>query len=210
MNRPVPIVRLGAGEVALFGYGSLMLRESMERSLGRSYHGLFVDCTIEGWRRTWDIAMPNRTILADHQGEQFAPARIIYLNVRRAERQRVNGVLFVVSEEELAAFDRREWIYGRVLVTASLGGVEVQHGEAYVYAGLAQHEWHGGGTPRDVAVRASYLGIIEAALRSRPPAFREEYEASTEPPPLELVVREVESTLPFTTPIAVPLPNGGP
>lgn len=200
MTDAVPVVHLRAGEVALFGYGSLMLRESMERSLGRPYDGPYVECAIDGWRRTWDIAMPNRTILADRDGEQFAPARIVYLNVRPDDHTRVNGVLFVVSGEELAAFDRREWIYARVAITSSLCGVEVDGGEAYLYTGLPEYEWHGGGTPREVAVRASYVGIIDAALGQRSSAFRREYEASTEPVPPDFVVREVESTLPSTTP----------
>lgn len=200
MTSVAPLVQLRQGEVALFGYGSLMLRESMERSLGRSYDGPFVDCAVDGWRRTWDIAMPNRTILAEEDGEQFAPARIVYLNVRRDDRVRTNGVLFVVSDDELTAFDRREWIYARIPVTRNLRDVDVRGGEAYLYTGLPDYEWHGGGTPRDVAVRASYVGVIEAALSRRPASFRAEYDASTDPVPLERVVREVESTLPATTP----------
>lgn len=200
MSSGTSLVQLRAGEVALFGYGSLMLRESMERSLGRSYDGPFVDCAVDGWRRTWDIAMPNRTILAEEDGERFAPERIVYLNVRRDERAQTNGVLFVVSDDELAAFDRREWIYARIPVTQHLREVELRGGEAYLYTGLPDYEWHGGGTPREVAVRASYVGIIETALSRRSSSFRAQYDASTDPVPFERVVREVESTLPPTTP----------
>ena len=46
-----PLIRLRNGERAIFGYGSLCLRESMERTLGHRCEGPFVSCSLEGWRR---------------------------------------------------------------------------------------------------------------------------------------------------------------
>jgi len=192
-------VRLEPGEVALFGYGSLLLRESLERSLGQPYEKPFADCELVGWRRAWDIAMPNRTIVAEHEGQRFTPARILYLNVRREPGVRLNGVLFVVSHAELAIFDKREWIYTRQNVTRELRGVVLESGTAYMYVGTPNYHWDGTGSARDVAVRRSYLALIDEALRRRPPEFAAAYEASTQTVPAHLIVDDVQATLPWTT-----------
>ena len=194
-----PAIRLKPGEHAVFGYGSLMLRESMERSLGHAYEGPFVDCAVRGWRRTWDVAMPNETIAASAGGDTFIPRRILYLNARPDAATVVNGSLFVVNDAELAGFDRREWIYSRVAITGALVGVHVDGGEAYLYSGLAEHEWRGDGSNRDYAVRETYLAVIEEALQRRSDSFREQYAASTDVVPAHLVVTDDVSTVPYTT-----------
>jgi hypothetical protein len=208
-SRREPTIRLGSGEHAVFGYGSLMLRESMERSLGHAYDGPFIDCAVRGWRRTWDVAMPNETIAATDGGDTFIPRRILYLNVHPDPATTVNGSLFVVNEAELASFDRREWIYARVAITAALVGVHVEGGEAYLYAGLPEHEWPGGGTNRDYAIRETYLELVEAALARRSEEFRERYDASTDEVPAQLVVADVVSTVPYTT-VRLGSPGGRP
>jgi len=192
-------IRLEPGEVALFGYGSLLMRESIERSLGHAYDRPFVDCEVVGWRRIWDIAMPNRAIVAEREGQRFTPARILYLNVRREPGTRLNGVLFVVSHAELAVFDKREWIYTRQNVTRELRGVALESGTVYMYVGMPNYHWDGTGSFRDVAVRRSYLVLLDEALRRRPPEFAAAYEASTQTVPAHLIVDDVQAALPWTT-----------
>lgn len=195
-----PVVTLRDGAVALFGYGSLMLRESMERSLGRAYDGPFLDCALDGWRRTWDLAMPNTTIAAEDDEGGFVPARIAYLDIRPEPGTLLVGVLFVVTPDELTAFDRREWIYRRVDVTRDLRGVRLAGGSAFAYVGLPEHAWRGAPTTRELAIRGSYVALVDEAVRRRGPAFREAYERSTDAPPPRLVVRDLAATLPHTTP----------
>lgn len=192
-------VRLEPGEVAIFGYGSLLMRENVERSLGRAYEKAFVDCELVGWRRTWDIVMPNRTVVAEREGQRFTPAKILYLNVRRQPATRLNGVLFVISHAELAVFDKREWIYMRQNVTRELRGVRLESGTAYMYVGMSNYHWDGTGSVREVAVRRSYLALMDEALRRRSPEFAAAYEASTQTVPAHLIVDDVQATLPWTT-----------
>ena len=52
-------------EVALFGYGSLLSVASLEQTLQRRYDGPLVACSVEGWRRTWNVAMPNQTFYTE-------------------------------------------------------------------------------------------------------------------------------------------------
>ena len=47
-------IELRDGHFGLFGYGSLLLKSSMERTLARSYDGDPIVCRVDGWRRTWN------------------------------------------------------------------------------------------------------------------------------------------------------------
>src|SRR5215831_11815222 len=99
------VIRLIPGETALVGYGSLLSRPSLERTLGRTYTGPFLRCTVRGWRRTWDAAMPNRQFYTEGPEGRTTPRAILYLNVKRDPSMDINGVIFVVDDEELAAYD---------------------------------------------------------------------------------------------------------
>ena len=131
-------IHLGPGRHAIFGYGSLLSMPSVERTLGHPYGGPFVVCGLEGWRRCWDVAMPNRTFFTRIGDESVFPREILYLNIRRAPEETMTGVVFVVSDDELAAYDRRESVYDRVAVADALRGVTVEDGEAWTYIGRAR------------------------------------------------------------------------
>src|SRR5690348_14194361 len=106
-----PTITLRSNETALFGYGSLISIASLERTLGRSYDGPYLPCVLQGWRRSWNVSMPNQnTFYAETPQGRMWPEQIIYLNIREAGGGQVNGMLFVVDHNELEAFDRREWI----------------------------------------------------------------------------------------------------
>jgi len=185
-----PLIRLRSGESAIFGYGSLCLRESMERTLGHCYEGPFVRCSLAGWRRSWDVAMPNETYYADTASGPLVPESIIYLNVRPDSGGRVNGVLFLANTKQVEAFDRREWIYNRVRVTGELRGVTVEGGDAWVYIAKPEHVLSGVASPVQAAVCSTYLEMIEAALRHWGEEFRREWENSSDPVPQHLVIRD--------------------
>lgn len=184
-----PLIRLRDGESAIFGYGSLCLRTSMERTLGHRYEGPFVPCSLAGHRRSWDVAMPNETVYADTESGPLVPKSILYLNVR-PDPEAVNGVLFVVSAEELEAFDGREWIYNRVRVTGDLRDVTVERGDAWVYIAKPQHILRGAMDPAEAAVCWTYLETIEAALRHWGEEFRRAWDHSSDPVPKHLVIRD--------------------
>lgn len=182
------VVRLRQGESALFGYGSLISIESLERTLGHRYEGPFVICALEGWRRVWDVAMPNDTFFTETASGRMYPEYVLYLNVRREPGTLLNGVLFVVNQSELEAFDRREWIYTREDVTSQIRGAVISGGKAYIYVGKADHLMSGVESPKRAAVRASYLEILEAGFRALGAAFRGDFEASSDPIPAHLVI----------------------
>jgi cation transport regulator ChaC len=179
-------MRLAPGEMAIFGYGSLLSQRSMELTLGKAYAKARIPCGLEGWRRSWDVMMPNRNFYEPTPEGEFVPHNIIYLNVRESPGETVNGVLYVVDQAELEGFDRREWIYDRMDVTSALRGVHLE-GPACVYVG--KQAWIVPAQPSRTfaAVRQSYLDIIEQGLVDLGQEARALYERSTDPVPGHLV-----------------------
>jgi cation transport regulator ChaC len=100
--RPVQLV---------FGYGSL----SAERSGTR--------CRLRDHRRDWDVAMDNREtipgykIYVDPETGERPAVHVAYLSIVPAAGECVDGVAFRVTDDELAALDRRERNYDRRDVT---------------------------------------------------------------------------------------------
>jgi cation transport regulator ChaC len=182
-----PRILLEPGTHAVFGYGSLLARPSIERTLGRTYEGPFVVCELAGWRRSWDVAMPNRTYFTSVDGAPVFPGEIVYLNIRPVPDDAIVGVVFVVSDEDLAAYDRREWVYDRVAVTRALRGVTVDGGEAWAYVGRPEFIRRDVASWRDAAIRDTYLGIVDSGLAALGPEVRARYERSTDPVPRHLV-----------------------
>ena len=180
-------IQLQPGQTALVGYGSLLSLPSLERTLGRKYDGPFLRCAVRGWRRTWDAAMPNKTFYTETSNGRMVPEGILYLNVRRDPTTSINGVVFVVNQEELAAYDRRESIYDRVDVTGDLD-VKVEGGAAYLYECRPEYIMTDVKFPAKAAVRASYLKIVEHGLGNLDEDFRRRYLNSTDTPPAHLVI----------------------
>jgi hypothetical protein len=185
------IVRLGRNQTAVVGYGSLLSSASVGKTLGRDYEGPFVHCHVEGWRRSWDVSMPNQAFYYEEDGARIYPEKILYLNARREPGSCMNCIVFVLDLVELEAMHQREWIYHGVVVTDSLRGVRVLGGDAIMYVGRPEHVLQGGPTPASAAVRASYLRMLDRALQTVSPVFRAEFERTTDPVPERLVVRDV-------------------
>lgn len=182
-----PVIRLLPGQTALIGYGSLLSRPSLERTLGRIYTGPFLSCNVRGWRRTWDAAMPNRTFHEERPGGPMTPATILYLNVRRDPQTNLPAILFVVGPQELEAYDKREWIYDRVDVTGELD-VEIEGARAWMYVCRPEYCLSGVDSAQNGAIRATYLRIVEDGLTQLGENFRQRYIASTDAVPEHLVI----------------------
>lgn len=183
-------IRLARGQTAIVGYGSLLSRASAEKTLGRPYDGPFERCHVSGWRRSWDIGMPNETFYYDGPAGRVIPRKILYLNVRPQPGALLNVVVFVVDERERAAMHAREWIYEPTVVTAALRGVRVTGGDAIMYVARPEYVVRGVESPDDAAVRATYLEIVQDGLEAMDSGFRAEFEQTTDPAPAHLVVQD--------------------
>src|SRR5438067_4914669 len=105
-------IELPHGQVGLFGYGSLLLKSSMERTLARAYEGVPIVGCVEGWRRTWNAICPNDRYFYLADGQRHYPKNIVYLNVV-PDGGSVNGLIYAIDEQDLPGFDRREFTYSR-------------------------------------------------------------------------------------------------
>ncbi len=184
-------IELSRGQVALFGYGSLLCIQSLEKTLGRRYDGPLESCWLTGWRRIWNVFMPNTgEYYAQLDNDRFYPTNIVYLNIRRSPEDRLHGVLFVITQDDLASVDAREWIYKRHDVSDVLSGMTVTGGPAFAYVGKPQYHYEATNSPHHAAVRATYLATIELGLQALGENFRTLYEASSDPIPQHLVIED--------------------
>ena len=107
--------------LAVFGYGSLVSRDSIAETLGREAPAP-VPAQLAGWRRRWSVYRKNTAHEKTFErvdGEPFE--HIVGLNIERApdapEAEWPNGVLIELTEAELERLDGRELRYDRVEVT---------------------------------------------------------------------------------------------
>ena len=184
---PERVIRLERGQTALFGYGSLLSIPSLESTLGREYTGPFVPSRLTGWRRTWDAALPNTTFYTETPEGRLYPRSILYLNVRRQRGSVMNGMVFVVNPTELAAYDKREWVYERADVTADLD-VRVEGGHAFTYVCRPEYRRSSVRLRTEAAVLATYVDVVQNGLAQLGAQFREEYDRSSDPVPQHLVI----------------------
>jgi hypothetical protein len=190
-------VRLQQGQTAVVGYGSLLSLPSVEKTLERKYDGYFAPCTVAGWRRSWDAGMPNLAFYFRQGSDTIYPLSIIYLNVRPQAGSELNVMLFVLEPHELEAMHNREWIYEPRVVTSQLRGVSVEGGDAIMYVVRPHFRVTDPRSPRDAAIRASYLRIVQSGLAQTDGGFRDAFERSTDPLPSHLVINdELDPTRP--------------
>jgi hypothetical protein len=177
------LLQLNPGEAVLFGYGSLLLQSSMERTFGRPYDRKPYVCHVEGWRRTWNSLYPNqRYYYLDGAGGKIYPENILYLNISRAAGM-LNGLAYIIHDEDLPGFDKREAVYDRVDIREQLTDIEVRGGPAWAYTGKPPYLLTRQVSAREAAIRKGYIEIVEEGLKELGPAFTAEYRISTDPPP---------------------------
>ena len=117
-------------EIWIFGFGSIVNIESLERTLGRKIVDADYEFTeLQNYRREWNVAMNNNHSISGykryfhrfHEGEAnsggVVDGYIAFLGLRQCEKSNVNGIIFKVEEDELLALDQREKNYRRVDVS---------------------------------------------------------------------------------------------
>ena len=206
----LPSVDLRPGEAGIFGYGSLLSRASLERTLGQKYEPALQTASLPGWRRAWDVRQPNRAYYAESAEGRVYPENILYLNVTAQPGSVLNGVVIVVTVEQLAAFDQREWMYDRLAVTRELHDVRIVGGDVFLYAAKPEFVVRDVKSPRIAAVRATYLEIVETGLQALGPSFRADYERSTDPVPAHLVIEDILDRTKTNAPTARPMSANAP
>jgi hypothetical protein len=186
------VLRIPAGSVGIVAYGSLMSLSSMEQTLGNKYTGPIHQIHLEGYERAWTSLRP----INDPQAAPGGGARIkaffqrddkrvpldgfVQLNIRSKSAGRVNGILYLITDEELTRFDKREYGYRRVEVTEKIEEFSFAGGRVFAYEGLP-------GYTEGTAPKGTYMLIREfvdsvtGACDALGKAFRDGFDSSTRP-----------------------------
>ena len=166
----------------VFGYGSLMNMMSAERTLHRVMHqGDFKSAVLHGYARSWTA--PSCIRLQQDCGK-FLPCDGLFLDLSSSHKQRCNGVVVEVNEEELAKLDIREHGYERSVVE-----LELECGrlcEGFTYMMPAEAKQHEGIIP------ARYIRMIDEALKSFPSSFADTFWETTQKSDAPVVDGEYE------------------
>ncbi|MDD5160426.1 MAG: DUF4760 domain-containing protein [Sulfuricurvum sp.] len=123
------------GKIYVFGYGSLMLEESIHKTLQRqaNQYPLF-DATLNGYVRGWDIVID---IFSDTLQR---PIKALFLNVRKSTERSVDGMIFSVTFEELNHLKEREVNYDCIEVTPHVSSSILQSSDVVVtFIGQSEH-----------------------------------------------------------------------
>ncbi len=138
-------ITIKEGFVGMIGYGSLMSLKSMESSLGRQYDDSVYTVHLKGFVRAWtsyrlfndpiksDSSRPKfyGFILQDNDSIPFDG--IVQLNVESHKSQSINCILYIVSNEDIIKFDKREFDYERIDVTDKIEEYNIIGGKVFMY-----------------------------------------------------------------------------
>lgn len=144
-----------SGKIYVFGYGSLMLEESIHKTLQRpeEKYPLF-DATLKGYVRGWDIVID---IFSDTLQR---PIKALFLNIRKESTLSVEGMIFSVTFEELNRLKEREVNYDCIEVTPRVSSSILQPSDVVVtFVGQSEHLLDQCSEPCYVMQR--YLNVLE-------------------------------------------------
>jgi cation transport regulator ChaC len=185
--------------VGLFGYGSLVLRQSASMTLGRLI-GELRPARLHDWRRRFSQRRDNLTCEKTFECEDgWRPEWILGLNVEEGEAEAgpVNGVVIELTEAELYRLDIREIRYDRVELTGSVQGEDLPD-RIVTYKAKAFH--FAPEPPEDSVILATYAAAVEEGFEALGSGELEHYLATTPYP-----VERVEATL-----VIDKIPDGNP
>ena len=183
----------------LFGYGSLVLRESASMTLGRPI-GELRPARLHDWRRRFSQRRDNLTCEKTFECDGgWRPEWILGLNVEEGEDGAgpVNGVVIDLTEAELDRLDIREIRYDRVEVTDLVDGENLPD-RIVTYTAKDFH--FAPEPPEDSVILATYAAAVEEGFEELGLDELEHYLATTPYP-----VDRVEATL-----VVDKIPDGNP
>ena len=179
------------GSAGLVAYGSLISLHSFESTLGHKYRGPVLRVHLAGYERAWTGLQPfvdpgaapsvaARVETYFKRGEERVPfVGTVALNIHPRKGARMNAILYLVTEAELARFDKRERGYRRADVTDKIEEYRFRGGKVYAYEGLLR-PGAGGPPGQDVYVAfREFMDTVARACDSIGKDFRTEFDATT-------------------------------
>jgi cation transport regulator ChaC len=176
--------------LGLFGYGSLVLRESAAMTLGRD-PGEMQPVRLRDWRRRFSQRRDNLTCEKTFECDGGRrPEWILGLNLEQGEDEAgpVNGVVIELTEAELDRLDIREIRYDRVDVTSSVDGEGLPE---WIVTYTAKEYHFAPEPPQDAVILATYASAVERGFDALGPGELDHYLRTTGPDPVERVAAKL-------------------
>jgi hypothetical protein len=188
------MLEIPEGCVGIFTYGSLISLASMEEALGHKYNGPVHEVHLEGYERSWTCVRPFNDPQAIAAGarkidayfrrgtERVPISGAAELNVQPRKKGRLNGILYLISNEELLGLDKREHGYRRADVSEKIEEFRFRGGRVYVYEGVPGSPPVSAADKGTIILIKEFLDMVTGACDSRGKDFRTEFDKSTRPP----------------------------
>lgn len=155
----------------IFGYGSLMLPQSIHNTLQREDNEYPLhDVTLHGYERSWDIIVP---VFSQKLQEKI---KVLFLNLTRKEGTKIQGKILQIHEGELEKLASREVNYHCIEITKDIEAKGVlQKGDTILtFIGDKEHLLQK--DSGKVYVMANYLDIIEQ-VKKRFPQYEKAFDS---------------------------------
>ncbi len=147
----------------IFGYGSLVSKNSIQQTIGRQPNTLH-PAKLKGWVRDWRVILDNSTttrrfeLIPNHEIPKYVAALNIRKSGKNEQATNPNGVLFAVNDSELWQMDEREKHYHRVDITDDVLGLVP--GKVFAYVGKDEFIAPPNDT-RKIILPKSYLRLVQ-------------------------------------------------
>jgi hypothetical protein len=186
-------LKIPEGYAGIVAYGSLISLPSMEKTLGHKYEGVIHEVHLTGYERVWTCVRPFNSPQADGAETKKIEAYLVRdakrvpvlgaaeLNLYPRKKGRINGVLYLVTDEEMRKSDQREWGYQRVDVSDAIEEFCFRGGRVYVYESRSRPLSAPSSEPGTYVLIKEFLDLVTGACDTRGEGFRNEFDQSTKP-----------------------------
>lgn len=192
-------IKIEEGFSGMIGYGSLISLKSMESTLGHQYKDSAYLIHLNGFIRAWTSYRPlndpkesnskypkfNGFILENNDSIPFDG--IVQLNVESQENSKINCILYIISDEDLIKFDKREIGYERIDVTDRIEEYNIFGGKVYAYQQAPDYYDKTTLNLAKFLLIEDYVNMIISACDEFGENFRLEFEDSTLQPSTQVV-----------------------
>ena len=187
------VLEIPEGFEGIVAYGSLVSLPSLEKTLGHKYEGPVHEVHLAGYERVWTCVRPFNSPQAASPGAKKIEAYLVRgeerisllgtaeLNIYPKKGSRINGVLYLLTDEELRKSDQREWGYQRTDVTDKIEEFRFRGGRVYVYESPSEPPQTPPIEKGTYVLIKEFLDLVTGAFDSRGEDFRHEFDKSTRP-----------------------------
>lgn len=141
------------------------------------------------------VNLPHYKYYLDSRSGQRFDGFVAFLNVYPAPNAQILGILFAVNDQEIQRLDQRERNYQRLEISQCLTMPPntaqnfPPSWSAWVYRGLdaAEQRYRQGVAVGKIAIAQPYADTVAAAYTSLGPAALQNYQSTTDPPPIPIL-----------------------